>query len=215
MSARLLRADLALGEMRSIYQRQVGERAALARRHEATKAAHAEAKQDIADWELAVRLLAMVSEAAREQVRLRIEQTVTAALQTVFGEGIQFRVTLGLTGGQPSVEWQIVSRYADAEIATGVEDARGGGVVDVVSLALRLAVAELYRPRLGGPLVLDEPGKHLSAEYAMNLARFLKAYSQETGRQIILVTHLTQLAECADCSFRVVLRGGRSEVASG
>ena len=214
MSGRLVKLDLAVAEMRAVFQRQSGQRGSVQARHKAALAEMNSAQQDIVHWDLVVQLLTLTSESQREQIRQRIESTVTAALQTVFGDSLEFRVIQDTMGGQPVTGWAVMTRYADAVLTTGVEDSRGGGVVDVVSLALRLAVLELYRPRIAGALVLDEPGRHLSAEYSMNLARFLKGYSQETGRQCLLITHQTALAECADKSFRVVLRGDRSEVAS-
>ena len=210
--SRLINLGLALAAMRAQHNRLSGERDTLQRQYDAAAAARRQALGDIDTWELVQRLLSSASEAQREQVRAHIERTVTAALKTVFGDGLSFRVGIGQMGGQPTVAWAVDSMYGDNVISTGVEDARGGGVVDVISLALRLAVLELYQPKLGGPVVLDESGKHLSAEYAMNLARFLQAYCRQTGRQCILVTHNSALAEFADRSFRVILRSGVSEV---
>ena len=209
---RSIQIDAALAGMRAEHDRQSGARAVVQRQHDAAVAERKKALGDIETWELVQQLLAMTSEASREQIRAHIEATVTAALKTVFGEGLSFRVVIGQMGGQPTVTWNVESLYGDNVMSTGVEDARGGGVVDVISLALRLAVLEIYQPKIGGPLVLDEPGKMISAEYAVNLARFLQAYSRETGRQCLLITHATQLAEFADRSFRVTLRNGTSEV---
>jgi DNA repair ATPase RecN len=214
MSARLLKLDYAVAEMRAVFQRESGKRDNLKTRNEALLTELGLARRDIADWDLVVQLLTLTSESQREQIRRRIEQTVTAALQTVFGDHLRFCVSLGTMGGQPVAEFAVTTLYGDLELTTSVEDSRGGGVVDVVSLALRLAVLELYRPKIGGALVLDEPGRHVSAEYALNLARFLKGYSQETGRQVLMVTHQTALAHIADKSFWVALRSGTSEVKS-
>ena len=209
---RSIQIDVALAGMRAEHDRQSGAHAVIQRQHDAAVAERKKALGDIETWELVQQLLSMTSEASREQIRAHIEATVTAALKTVFGEGLSFRVVIGQMGGQPTVDWNVESLYGDNVISTGVEDARGGGVVDVISLALRLAVLEIYQPKIGGPLVLDEPGRHVSAEYAVNLARFLQAYSKQTGRQCVMVTHQTALAEYADRSFRVVLRSGVSEV---
>jgi DNA repair ATPase RecN len=52
---------------------------------------------------------------------------------------------------------------------------------------------------------MDEVGKHVSAEYAPNVAFFLKQYSQQLGRQIMLITHNEALAAVADKAFKVTL----------
>jgi DNA repair exonuclease SbcCD ATPase subunit len=142
----------------------------------------------------------------------RIESTVSAALLAVFGEGYTFKIVMRQIGNQAAAEWQVVSQYGDVEVAASPEDARGGGITDVVSLALRLAMLELLRPKVEGPLILDEPGKMISQAYLPNMAYFLKQYAQKTGRQILLVTHADQLAEVADKCYMVTQTNGISEV---
>ncbi len=72
---------------------------------------------------------------------------------------------------------------------------------------------QLYNePKLQGPIILDEPGKHVSEEYAIRLATFLQHASQHFKRQIVMVTHQQHLAEVADKAFQVEIRGGSSQV---
>jgi len=173
-------------------------------------------RADVRTWGLVQVLLAKTSEYARTQLKARIEETVTAALRGVISDDLSFRITLGDRANQPTAEWEVVSCYGDMEIANSPEDARGGGIVDVVSIALRLALLELARPKPGGPLILDEPGKMISAEYAPNLAGFLQEYARRTGRQVLMVTHNDALAEVADQSYRVSMGAdGTSEVMMG
>lgn len=163
-------------------------------------------------YELEQVLLQKTSEFARAQIKSHIEDIVTNALQVVFQQDLGFQILFDIKAGNPTAEFQVVSKTADGILAVPPEDARGGGVVDVVSLALRLAVLQLIRPVIEGPLILDEPGKHVSEEYIQNLGYFLKEFSQKTGRQIIMITHNGHLAEIADKSFRVSQRNGISEV---
>ena len=92
------------------------------------------------------------------------------------------------------------------------EEARGGGIVDVVSLALRMAVLELIRPSILAPLILDEPGKMVSEEYVPALAGFLRRYAESTGRQVLIVTHNETLLEAAHRGYRVTKVGGVSQI---
>lgn len=158
-------------------------------------------------------LLARVSDTARAQVQDRIEKLVTSALQAIFGEELVFHVVMYDLGGAPAARFEVESPCGAELISVAPEDSRGGGVTDIVSLAMRLAVLELTHPRQTGPLVLDEPGKMISAEYAANVAFWLKEYARSTGRQIILVTHNTALADAADKTLKVVKADGESEVA--
>jgi DNA repair exonuclease SbcCD ATPase subunit len=98
------------------------------------------------------------------------------------------------------------------QVETAPQDARGGGVVDVISLALRLALLEAFRPPVGGPVILDEPAKHVSEEFAPQVAQFLKSFSQSLGRQVIMVSHNQHLADSADVAYLVEMAQGRSSV---
>ncbi len=200
-----------LNAMQKAYDTAVGARDLLQGQLAEKEVELAKVREDIATWEQVQALFAKVSEFAREQLKTRIEETVTAALLAVFGEGLTFRINMRTSNGQPAADWQVVSQYGDLEVAASPEDARGGGITDIVSLALRLAMLELVKPKPGGPVILDEPAKMVSAEYAGNLAYFLKQYAARTGRQVIMVTHNTALAEVADKSYLVTQKDGVSE----
>ncbi len=209
--------EFTLSEMRSKYQQALGQKEMLERQKAEKAEALDQAKKDIEVWQQVQVLFGKVSEFARAQLKARIEETVTAALQAVFErDDIAFEIEMRTINNQPAASWQVVSYYGTGEdIATvsgSPEDARGGGVSDIVSLALRLALLELARPKPQGPVLLDEVGKHVSKEFAPNVAQFLKQYAEKTGRQILLITHQGDLAEVADISYRVEQRNGVSEV---
>lgn len=158
---------------------------------------------NLSTWEQVQLLLSKSSEFAREQLKQKIEETVTAALRSIFEDpGISFNIEL-TSGANPAASWQVISSYENFEVAANPEDARGGGVTDVVSLALRLALLELARPKHEGPVILDEPGKMISREYLPNVAAFLSKYGEKTGRQIVMVTHHGVLADASDVAWFV------------
>ncbi len=105
-------------------------------------------------------------------------------------------------------EFYVITDWEGTPVKTKPQDARGGGVVDIISLALRVAMVETFRPRPEGPLILDEPGKHVSAEYVIPMLEFLKSTAEMFGRQVILVSHNSHLTEGADRVFQVQMRGG-------
>ena len=160
-----------------------------------------------------VRLLFQLSsDYARQQAKQQLETLVTNALKYVFGSTIRFQIELSDHGGNPTAEFYVVSNWDEQEVKNRPQDARGGGVVDIVSLALRIALMETIKPRLKGPIILDEPGKHVSEDYIVPMIEFLKSVGETFGRQIILVTHNTHLTESADCAYYVRLSSGKSEV---
>jgi DNA repair exonuclease SbcCD ATPase subunit len=209
--------EFSLSDLRSRYNQALGQKEMLERQKSEKQEALIQAKKDIELWQQVQVLFGKVSEFARAQLKARIEETVTAALQAVFErDDIAFQIEMRTINNQPAASWNVVSYYSTGEdistVSGNPEDARGGGVSDIVSLALRLALLELARPKPAGPVLLDEVGKHVSRNYAPNVAAFLKQYAQKTGRQIILITHDPNLAEVADISYRVEQQNGVSEV---
>lgn len=155
-------------------------------------------------------LLQKTSEYARQQAKDRIESVVSEALNVVFGGNHSFVIDLGIRAGQPVADYWLNDGSTFTKLEKPDYD-RGGGKVDIISLALRLAIGEMEG--ITGPLFLDEVGKHVSKEYAPNVAYFLKQYSAQFNRQIILITHNADLAEIGETSISVVRKpSGESEV---
>jgi DNA repair ATPase RecN len=161
-------------------------------------------------------LLQRTSEKAREFGKERLEEITTSALQFVFGPDVRFEIELGETAGRPQAEFYLVSNQGGNEVRTKPMESNGGGIVDIIALALRIAVLQIHHdPVINGPIILDEPGKHVSEEYAERMATFLQQMSSHFKRQIIMVTHQPYLAEVADKAFEVQMIGGKSNVKEG
>jgi len=186
-----------------------GERELLEAQHEKYLSEYALNASRIMLLQKVIVLLQHTSDYARTQMTNTIEDLVTNALQVVFGENLRFEVELTTRAGAPAAEFWVITPEG---LRCRPMDAKGGGLVDVISTALRLAVLELYYPSIAGPIILDEPGKMISAEYASAFAWFLKEYSQRIGRQILMITHNTELAAAADKTFHVRIKNGESEV---
>ncbi|EIW19958.1 MULTISPECIES: hypothetical protein [Pelosinus] len=168
-----------------------------------------EAQQQLDTFDKVQILLQKTSDYARQQAKSRIEEIVTSALSVVFGKEYSFTVDLQVRSNRPEADYYLTSEGVTTQLKPPDYD-RGGGVADVVSLALRLAVGELEG--IAGPLFLDEVGKHVSAEFAPNVAYFLKEYSSKFGRQIVLITHNEALAAVSDHSLAVTQKSGVSKV---
>lgn len=171
-------------------------------------------REDYSDILTQVSLLFQkTSEFAREQSKRQIEDTVTKCLQFIFETDIEFLIELSEARSVPVAEFFVQSNYPEGySVKTKPEIARGGGVVDIISLALRIAFLQLNQPKLSGPLILDEPGKHVSNDYVFNLGEFLKKSSILFDRQIIMVTHNPYLSQICDKAFQVKNKRGISEV---
>lgn len=194
-----------LDAVRSEYEKRRGRLEQLSEMKRRKEVQLAEVSREAEILEQVTRVFHASSEAARELARRKIERVVTEALRAVFGPGAAFEVEVSERRGRPEAGFYIASDFGGAFVRTPVLDARGGGVVDAVSLALRVLVAAATSPPRA-PMVLDEPGKHLSEGYSRALGDLLRALAEETGRQFLIVTHDTRLVECGDAVYRVEMQ---------
>ena len=98
--------------------------------------------EDLDIYEQTRILLQQTAEYAREQAKAQIESLVTNALQYVFGPEFSFEIEIEEKRSRPYAEFYVVSSYEDRVFKNKPQEARGGGIVDVVSLALRIAILE-------------------------------------------------------------------------
>lgn len=157
-------------------------------------------------------LFQKTSEFAREQAKVQVESLVTKCLQFVFETEIEFLIEIEELRGKANAEFYVVNESENSIIKTKPELSRGGGVVDIVSIALRIAFLQTHKPRIEGPLILDEPAKHVSDDYIFNVADFLKQTSTLFNRQIIMVTHNDHLASIGSSAYRVDLKDLTSNI---
>lgn len=196
--------------IKSEYLSRKGRRDQLLDLKEKSENRLVEVKTDAELKEKTAELLLMLGDRARQQAKENVELMVSNALQFVFNEDIQFKIKFDQKRNRAEAKFLIVSNYEGQLVEVEPEDSRGGGIVDVVSITLRIALAELFN--IKGPMVMDEPAKHLSSEYIQNFAVFLRQISEQFNRQIIMITHNTTLAECGDLAYRVSQRSGVSKV---
>lgn len=157
-------------------------------------------------------LLQKTAERQRAYVCNQIELIGTSALQYVYGAGYELK--LEMSSGKKKAEcelWVVETTSNGNKVKLKPQDSKGGGVTDIVSLALRFAILQVYNsPEIDGPVLLDEPGKHVSKEYSSLLSDFLITLSEQLGRQEIVVTHNDFMAESAANAIRVKRDNGIS-----
>lgn len=211
----LAQLQATLAARRDRYNQRVGQRDALLAQLQVTEDEIARLKQETDLNEQIRYLLQKASELARESARKVLEDTVTSALQYIFGPEYRFVIELEQRSGRTEAHFYVESPAPDGSgmMRLPPEEARGGGVVDVVGLALRLAVLRLHQdPKVADVLILDEPCKMLSESFSGLAADFLKWCSDHFGIQVIMVTHNEDLASAADRSFLVQQQRGTSRI---
>lgn len=192
-----------LNIVQDFISREEGKRDKLIEKYEENNIKFKEITQDLELLEKVTILFQKTSEYARQQAKRQIETLVTKCLQYVFESNIELLIELDELRNKANAEFYVVTESDGMIIKTKPELSRGGGVVDVVSLALRIAFLQIHKPQIDGPLILDEPAKHVSEEYIFNVGEFLKQTSEMFGRQIIMVTHNNYLASIANKAYRV------------
>ncbi len=153
------------------------------------------------------------AEFARNKAKETMESLVTNALGVIFPGDLSFNIDIEEKGEKTEAYFMVASTYGGEHIIKNEpQEARGGGIVDIIALALRVALIETSRPALTGPLILDEPAKHVSGEYSQNVAEFLNLVVNTFERQVIMVTHNNYLADSGQKSFEVKIENGVTSV---
>lgn len=129
-------------------------------------------------------LKAVVQQVAKEtqdKLRLRFEAIVQACLDAVFPNSYVFKMEFISRRGQVEVDM-----WLDKD-GTRMDplDSNGGGVVDVMSIALRLCCLTLSAN--SRVLLLDEPFGHLRGEARERLGELLAIISEKLNVQIFMV----------------------------
>ena len=167
-------------------------------RKENTRSAHLESARDVVNTVLLL---------TQEQVKQFVEEVVSLALSIVYGDGYSFELEYDIKRNQSEVTPWIVQngdRFAP-------RDEVGGGVKDVCSFALRLALYSLMSPKPAPVFILDEPGRFLGDKQG-EFGRMIKSVSEMLGVQILMVTHSREAVKHADLVYSVTQEGGISRI---
>ncbi|MFY9213647.1 MAG: ATPase [Tissierellaceae bacterium] len=203
MNEKIIALDEKISDLRDFLAREGGKREKLEEQLKEVDADLILVSDNIELLEKVIILYQKTAEFARKQATMQIESLVTKCLQFIFESNVEFLIEIEELRDKANAEFYVVNESEDFIIKTRPELSRGGGVVDIVSLALRIAFLQIHKPKVEGPLILDEPAKHVSEEYIFNVGNFLKQTSEMFNRQIIMVTHNQHLSAISNNCYRV------------
>lgn len=150
--------------------------------------------QEIEECDKASIMLTSISLEAKESITMFLEDLVTDALQYISEGKYSFKIEM-----EPKCEFYIVETVDGVESKQRPQDSCGGGFVDIISTTLRYAYLNLYNnPALMGSIILDEPGKMVSADMSIRFGEFIKRLGEDFDRQTIMITHNDNLTNIAD-----------------
>lgn len=154
-------------------------------------------------------LLLAVQKAARDtqdQLRVRIEDVVQAALDAVFPDAYKFKTEFVARRGRTEMDMWLDNDGARMDPM----DSNGGGVVDVISLALRVCCLTLSK--YARVLLLDEPFPRIRGVQRQRLGEVVAMISRRLGIQVVMVADVAGTSIVPDREFRVSLDRNRRSV---
>jgi len=190
-----------LDEIKSRLDSQRGQFSLLTRQINIQKNKLNNLELDREKYKKVIELLNFVQQVTKQKTKESFERLVTYALRFIYSKEYKFELEFGRRGNLSEINFNVKTpEFAEAYDPL---DSSGGGVLDILSLALRICLLELTRPKIEGFLVLDEPFKHLSSNYLETAIKFLEAITKKIGRQIILITHKQELINNSDYKIEI------------
>lgn len=165
-------------------------------------------KKDIIHTEEAKTIIQLVAKKTQEELEYRLAELVSLSMSAVFNEAYELKVSFVIR--RDKTECDLVFMRGGEEFDPMTES--GGGVVDVASFALRVALWSLSQPRTRNVLILDEPFRFLSTDLQRKASLVLKELSRRLDLQMIIVSHSKGLIEGADKVFKVSRVNGISKI---
>lgn len=147
------------------------------------------------------------SEHSRARIKNKLERIVNSALSGIFDDKLmEFKLIPNRT--KRGLDYDV---YLETnKQLTPLTDSKGGGVLDIVALSLKIAFLRLYRNFNRQTMILDEPFKNLDATRVPKAVMWLKQISEKMQIQFIIVSHCKELIEKSDVVYETNLIADRT-----
>jgi len=154
-------------------------------------------------------ILAEVTRTTQERLKGYVEELVTMAIQSIYSEDLRFVVDFDYKRNKAEISFRVKEGEEGEPFIP--KDEMGGGLVEIISFALRVVLWSLQNPSSRAVLILDEPFS-AAGSLSRQCGEMVKEISMKLGLQIIMVTHSEALAEIADRAWKVERVNRRSVV---
>lgn len=144
-------------------------------------------KNNKMNYKKAVELLASIQKKVNENAKQGIEMIVTHALRYILNENYRFQLIFKKRGNLNELDFGLI--FPGEEEAVNLLACSAGGVLDIISVAVRIALISLIKPKVEGFIIGDEIFRNLSTIYLPTASNFLQTINQKLNRQLILITH--------------------------
>ena len=198
-----------LQELKNRFDKLVVKRDYISRELERAKANLSDKEILYKDYFEAREVVTGVIKLTQENFKLKVEPLVTLAIRSVFEKNYEFELRFEKKRNQLEC-YPVVIKDGNEE--TPKADL-GGSVVDIISLALRVILWAIEKPRSCNMILLDEPMKNIGQGEELLLAgQIMKDISSDLGLQLIVITHSPEFGEIADTVYEVTNDGVESVV---
>jgi len=154
-------------------------------------------------------ILAEVAKLTQTKFTSYVEQLVTMAIKSIFDRPFQFKVDFDLKRNKSECFLRIQEGEDEEPFVPSQE--LGGGILDIISFALRIVLWSLQNPRSSNTILLDEPF-HFLGQLSDKAGSFVREISKKMNLQFIIVTHDENLTPIADRVWKVTHDGKHSVV---
>jgi DNA repair exonuclease SbcCD ATPase subunit len=155
-------------------------------------------KEELLDYEKIKSLVVELGNKTQQDIFTYIEETVTLALHSVFGNDFNFKIVSETKRDQQEVSFFIEHK---GNLLEPKNNTMSGGVIDICSLALRVIAWSLENPQSSPIFFLDEPLKNPSKGFRPQVSQFIKELADLLNIQIIFVTHVDEFISNTDNVF--------------
>ncbi len=153
------------------------------------------AEEDIADALEALTVAQTVAQLTQQQLEQQLSDIVTPAIQAIFGKPYVFKIKYVQKRKKTEAEIYLVDEQGyEYEPMTD----NGGGICDVLALALRIACWKISKPQAAPILIFDEPLKFVSLDFYEDACNFLIEIVKQLELQVVMVTHVKAFIDSAD-----------------
>lgn len=173
-----------------------------------TREAAEDAKAASEDYVEAREVANAAHTATQEEIKEFIEDVVTLALHTVYGDQYEFHLECSIKRNKAEMAPVLVKNGKEYDL----KDSIGVGPVDLMAFAMRLARWAMSSNRTSPVFVIDEPFTAVDRSRTDGIVAFLNKMVDMLGVQLIIVTHDQWLVNAADRVFEVRYERGKSLV---
>ena len=140
-----------------------------------------------------------VTMATLQEIKVFIEEAVTLCLAIVYGEEYRLELDYEVKRGRSEAKIWLVRDGIKLDPKSEI----GGGVIDVISFALRIVMWILSQPRTEPVFFYDEPFRFVSRDNTYKLVVMNKEVCNTFDAQFIIVSHNDELVDGASRFVRI------------